>query len=463
MLNHHQYFTRSKAKSHPPSNESSISTSSSIFQISESVSMANSFTKAEDLPRLYDDRTLNSQSDIHFGTHHSTIEPKSPLSHSLKTPPGKLLHESAQLLQNEVDSLKAELHMLKMVHPQPSINKIDSSNIQATFPCSTNISTQPSTITSNITSIQYVVNIDPLQQMKDFVKPFYGNSEEDASKWIDSIVHFFDIIRLPGNNEELCFQYAPAFLKTYAYRWWIENKSLIYDWSFFKRMIIEQFGDKNEYLIEQQLNQRKQQPTEPVIKYYYDIIELCHKCDPTMSDQQKVRKLIHGLRLSLYQEAIKDDYSTPKQFLVKVQQLENIEKLVQLRQSSFEVSTMRQSLDIHPISSSMTDSSSHVQRPNVSSSFSSRQFSGSNIHPASYDSRPYYSWSESSRVQQPTSSNKISQTHYNAKQSSHHHDSSRAMNFQCYQCGEWGHFARDCYERNNSSPSPSTYRQQKNQ
>ena len=82
--------------------------------------MANSFTKAEDLPRLYDDRTLNSQSDIHFGTHHSTIEPKSPLSHSLKTPPGKLLHESAQLLQNEVDSLKAELHMLKMVHPQPS-------------------------------------------------------------------------------------------------------------------------------------------------------------------------------------------------------------------------------------------------------------------------------------------------------------------------------------------------------
>lgn len=462
MLNHHPYSTRSKAKSHPSPNESSIS-SSSILQISDSVSMANSFTKAEDPSQLYDDHILTSQSNIHFGTHQSTNEPKSPLSHSSKPSPTTFLHESARLLQNEVDFLKAELHVLKASHPQPSINKIDSSNLQSTFPCSTNISTQPSTITSIIPSIQYVVNIDPLQQMKDFVKPFYGNSEEDASKWVDSIVHFFDIIRLPGNKDELCFQYAPAFLKAYAYRWWIENKSLIYDWSIFKRMFIEQFGDKNEYLIEQQLNQRKQQPIEPVIKYFYDMIELCHKCDPTMSDKQKIRKLIHGLRLSLYQEAIKDDYSTPKQFLIKVQQLENIEKLIQLRQTSLEESPTRQQLDVYSIPPLMTESSPYVQRPDASSSFSSRHVSGSNIHPASYDSRPYYSLPESSRTQQSTSSNKISQPHYNAKPSSHHHDSSRAMNFQCYHCGEWGHFARDCYERNNSSSSPSTSRQQKNQ
>lgn len=78
-------------------------------------------------------------------------------------------------------------------------------------------------------------------------------------------------------------------------------------------MFIEQFGEKNEYLLEQQLNQRQQRCNEPMIKYYYDMIELCRKYDPLMSDKQKVRKLIQGLRLSLYQEVIKHDYSTPKE------------------------------------------------------------------------------------------------------------------------------------------------------
>ncbi|CAF4873712.1 unnamed protein product, partial [Rotaria sp. Silwood2] len=41
-------------------------------------------------------------------------------------------------------------------------------------------------------------------------------------------------------------------------------------------------------------------------------------------------------------EAIKDDYSAPKEFLLKVQQLENIEKLVELRQISINASTTKQ-------------------------------------------------------------------------------------------------------------------------
>ena len=74
-----------------------------------------------------------------------------------------------------------------------------------------------STTDSNTTKVQVIVNTDPLQQMKDFVKPFYGNPDEDVYKWLESIVHYFNVARLPGIQEQLYFQYASAFLKDYAY------------------------------------------------------------------------------------------------------------------------------------------------------------------------------------------------------------------------------------------------------
>lgn len=427
-MSNHQYYTRSKTKPHQPSNESSIS-SSSIIQIRHPIIMNNSATKGEEsLP----------SSDV------STRAPE-PV-------PVTFSHEIAQVLRDEVAALKMELQRLTSTNSQSSNDKPNPLNFESVLAYSTNTSKNP--------SIQYVLNIDPLQQMKDFVKPFFGNPENDATKWLDSIVHFIDIIRLPANKDELCFQYAPAFLKENAYRWWNENKNFIYDWSCFKRMFIEQFGEKNEYLLEQQLNQRKQHSNEPVIKYYYDMIELCHKCDPTMSDKQKVRKLILGLRLSLYQEAIKEDYFTPKQFLIKVQQLENIEKLVELR---IDDSTTRQQLTDEPIPLQMAESSSYVRHQSPSPRFPSHHLSRSNIHSSSYDSRSYPALLDHPRDSYSSSSTQRFPHSSNSTLPSPSHDPTRTMNIQCYHCGHWGHVARNCRQRDNSSSFPSTFRQQKNQ
>jgi hypothetical protein len=121
----------------------------------------------------------------------------------------------------------------------------------------------------------------------------------------------------------------------------------------------------------------------------------------------------------LYQEAIKDDYFTPKEFLVKVQHLENIEKLVELRQTSITDSMTRQPLNNDPSSYPQIESSSYVHHQNPS--FSSHQSSQSNTL-------------------------------------------LRLKDIQCYHCGKWGHIARNCYQKNNNSPSSSSIsRQQKNQ
>lgn len=217
-----------------------------------------------------------------------------------------------ELLMVELTNVREELAQLKL---QQSRQGEVSTDLQVTT-----------------TTTKVVVGTDPLQQMKDFVRPFHGESNEDVHMWIESIVHYFDVAQLPGSQELLYIQYAPAFLQSYAYKWWKENKRVEWNWRNFKDAIIEQFGKTNEYLIGRQLDQRKQQINEPVIKYYYDIMELCSKYDPTMSDKQKIYKLTDGLRLSLYQEAIRISYGSTTEFLNKVQQIENVQQLIEHRQ-----------------------------------------------------------------------------------------------------------------------------------
>lgn len=220
MSTNHRYLTRSKTGfSH--SDESS--NSSSIAVITNSFSMDKAFTKTEESTQQYDDHLITSQSHNHQEICNSSIEPQSSPSQVLKPSTAPLQYESIRILQSEVDSLKSELQMhQKRQHP-PVMHTMEFSNCSRGPPCPINTSSQSTEIMSNVPPIQYVINIDPLQQMKDFVKPFHGNPDDDATKWRDNIVHFFDIVRLPGNKDELCFQYGPAFLKTYAYRWWIEN------------------------------------------------------------------------------------------------------------------------------------------------------------------------------------------------------------------------------------------------
>lgn len=216
--------------------------------------------------------------------------------------------EQGQRLQMEVEYLRQEMAKLKSSHNSFSIDQ-------------------------NAMPMHVVVNSDPLQQMKEFVKPFHGRDQDDVHKWLESITHYFSVTRLPGVQEQLYLQYAPAFLKDIAYKWWKENKQEDWSWQTFKQALICQFGNKNEHLLARQLDQRRQQYNEPVIQYYYDILELCNKYDPDMSDKQKVFKLINGLRWSLYTEAVKDVYTNPAEFLSKVQQVENVQRIIELRQA----------------------------------------------------------------------------------------------------------------------------------
>ncbi|CAF2847699.1 unnamed protein product [Rotaria sp. Silwood2] len=124
-------------------------------------------------------------------------------------------------LKLEVERLTKELELIKLQQSQQQSNvrSSHSDTFCAIVQQPTTTITQLPYSNVNTTPIHIIVNTDPLQQMKDFVKPFNGNPNDEVIKWLESIVHYFDIAQISGDKETLYFQYAPAFLKEYAYKW----------------------------------------------------------------------------------------------------------------------------------------------------------------------------------------------------------------------------------------------------
>jgi len=432
MSGQYRYPIRSKTKIDQTTNNSSTESSFTINM--PSPDMEQSTMDIKELQ--HDDNQNQTNSGTHYMVNNTKISNEEKLFSFHPPQQPSTISSSAQVysLQMELDILRKELAVLKLQQSQQqsNIQLVDHNSITAT-------------------PMHIVINTDPLQQMKDFVKPFFGNSNDDVIKWIESIVHYFAIARVTGDKEQLYFQYAPAFLKEYAYKWWSEKKEGISNWITFKQLLIEQFDKRNEYLIEQQLDQRKQQLNEPVIKYYYDIMELCKKYDPNMSDKQKVRKLINGLRVSLYQDAIKETYTTPSEFLAKVQQLENIQKLIELRQTQDEQFDQAYSPDYNdqrPTSQAYPTQYDRQSTNNYNRTYSSSRNTDNRSNGPKVQCYSCGQWGHTARQ---------------CPQARRQTDKSNGTNLECYNCGQWGHIARHCQQDNQLPTNSQQYARSKNQ
>ena len=66
---------------------------------------------------------------------------------------------------------------------------------------------------------------------------------------------------------------------------------------------------------------RTQGLEEPLLSYYFDILETCQNIDPTMPEERKVGHLLNGLKPTLAEKIIPYEVTTCKEFLERAKLL----------------------------------------------------------------------------------------------------------------------------------------------
>jgi hypothetical protein len=257
---------------------------------------------------------------------------------------------------------------------------------------------------------------------------YSGKSEQDADEWLKDLNSNF---RMAEITELQALKIIGNFLDGPTKQWYDENRSSFETWNHFKTEFIKTYSSPaKKQLASHRLRTRQQRVDEPIIEYYTDVIKLCKIVDPHMTDVSKIDHLYHGLKMSLMREVLRQEPSTPAEFL--------------------EHATREEVLD-HIINTSLI-TGTHEDK-NVMHSSASYLSTPTQIAAVTASSR-YYPQDSRQDLQHPRHQGRHDSPNYHNMAFRPPHTASnnsfRPHTPRCYNCNKPGHFARDCWSSKNS-------------
>ncbi|UYV71534.1 K02A2.6-like, partial [Cordylochernes scorpioides] len=133
---------------------------------------------------------------------------------------------------------------------------------------------------------------DPVVLNPNIDIPKYDGTE-DPRPWIESLE---EIGFLYHWAEYIISRYAAMNMIGSVKTWLDLHKISFTSWEHFKSRLIQDFGsDANKEELKMRLN-RMQQWNEPAIRFAEDILVLCNKVDPQMEEENKINRVIGGLK-----------------------------------------------------------------------------------------------------------------------------------------------------------------------
>ncbi|CAF3618099.1 unnamed protein product [Rotaria sp. Silwood1] len=218
----------------------------------------------------------------------------------------------------------------------------------------------------------------------DKLPKFGGKSNENVNKWLTDITNELNMVKL---NDQQKLSVIQTFLVDDARRWFINNMSMMTDWSTFSIQLQKTFSSiLHQELALKQVGSRQQGLNETVLHYYNEMMELFDMIDLNMNEQYKVAYLKAGLKISLKKEVMRRDPKTAAQFLELAQAEEKLDLSLNIQMDNLQLSNFDSLAAIKP--------SIKVDPPQ--------------------QRKPYQSSSK----------------------------------FRCYRCNRVGHFARNCFSKN---------------
>ncbi|CAF1328474.1 unnamed protein product [Rotaria sordida] len=251
---------------------------------------------------------------------------------------------------------------------QPSVSSYSKLAIDDTTTTSGDVS--DSNLSGNTSTINRLPSDPVITDLRkaivaDFIrnpKIFRGN-KDDVTKWLEDIDHLMHIAHVPDTNRLDLISYS---LRGDACQWFRNNQSVLTSWDKFVQEIKKAFTSSfSEELAFKTLESYTQGEKQSVRNFFNEVLNLCKKADPNMSESTKLKNLLNKVKPSMQLEIRKKKPKTPAEFL---EHAKEIEELLQLSNISTNTTISSASKPKTFSTSDNTSSATSVQFSNSTNS-----------------------------------------------------------------------------------------------
>lgn len=152
---------------------------------------------------------------------------------------------------------------------------------------------------------------------------FHGEAGENPTAWLKE---YERIAKFNRWDDTMCLANAYFFLNGTARLWYENNEEKLNSWEKFQEQLKSAFGAKDLFVkqAEQELKSRAQKTGESTQSYIQSVLELCHKVNPQMSENDKVSHLMKGIAEDMYQFLLVKDIGSTSTFITECQRIEQM-------------------------------------------------------------------------------------------------------------------------------------------
>ncbi|KFM62702.1 hypothetical protein X975_05395, partial [Stegodyphus mimosarum] len=154
---------------------------------------------------------------------------------------------------------------------------------------------------------------------------FTGDGQEDTNRWLK------DFDRIANYNhwdDQMCLANVIFYLAGTARQWFDNNEDTFTSWTVFRNALKNAFSRTADVKrqAERLLLTRAQQIDETSEAYIQDVLSLCRKANPSMSEDEKVAHLMKGIAEDLYQVLSSQDYDSVDAFVKRCRHIESLRR-----------------------------------------------------------------------------------------------------------------------------------------
>lgn len=183
----------------------------------------------------------------------------------------------------------------------------------------------PNVATGDAPTTQVGLHQPPAARQRD-PPIFSGTGSPDIDDWLAA---YERVSKFNAWDDSSKLNNVAFYLTELAKTWFVNHETEIGSWTVFRSRAVDLFGRPalRKSDAERKLSQRTQLADETFTSYIEDIISLCNRADPTMSESAKIKHILKGIAPDAFHMLVLRAPSTVQDVVAACQQLQDAKNL----------------------------------------------------------------------------------------------------------------------------------------